>query len=95
MAYIGTDPNDDCGDTLTPNDERGPGFGEPLSPLPPDFNDDRFMDITDIVVVAGSFGQAVPPALARLDVSTNPPDGFVDITDIVAVAALFGQSCTP
>ncbi len=90
---IGTDPFDDCADTSTPNDERGPGFGEPLSPLPPDLNDDRFMDITDIVAVAGSFGLSVPPALARLDIAPDPPDGFVDITDLVRVASLFGQSC--
>ena len=92
-VIIGTDPFDDCADTSTPNDERGPAFGEPLSPLPPDLNDDRFMDIADIVIVAGSFGQSVPPALARLNVAPDPPDGFVDITDIVAVASLFGQSC--
>ena len=52
------------------------------------------MDITDIVVVAGSFGQAVPPAPARYDIAPDPPDGFVDITDIVRLAGLFGQICT-
>ncbi len=94
-VIIGSDPLDDCADTSTPNDERGPGFGEPLSPLPPDLNDDQFIDISDIVVVAGSFGQAAPPALARHDVAPDPPDGFVDITDIVKLAGLFGQSCAP
>ncbi len=94
-AIIGTDPLDACADTSTPNDERGPAFGEPLSPLPPDLNDDQFMDIDDIVAVAGSFGQAVPPAPARANIAPDPPDVFVDITDIVAVAGLFGQSCTP
>ncbi len=97
-AIIGTDPFDDCADTSTPNDERGPAFGEPLSPLPPDLNDDRFMDITDIVALAGDFGQAVAPvgtAQPRHDIAPDPPDGFVDIQDIVRLAALFGQSCTP
>ncbi len=86
---------DDCADTSTPNDERGPAFGEPLSPWPPDLNDDRFVDITDIVPVASWFGSAVPPAPARYDIAPDPPDGFVDITDIVRLAGLFGQSCTP
>ena len=90
----GLDPLDACADTSTPNDERGPGFGEPLSPLPPDLNDDRFMDITDIVVVAGFFGQTVPPAPARVNIAPIiAPDGFVDFSDITKMAAFFGLGC--
>ncbi len=60
---------------------------------PADINNDTFFDITDIVAIASSFGQAAPPAPARHDIAPDP-DGFVDITDIVAVAAFFGQGCT-
>ena len=46
-AFLGTDPIDKCADTPTPFDERGPDFGEPLSPWPPDINDDGKTTLTD------------------------------------------------
>ncbi len=61
---------------------------------PADVNNDGRSDITDIVAVTASFGQAVPAVPARHDVASDP-DGFVDISDIVAVVASFGQSCAP
>jgi hypothetical protein len=83
VGYIGTDPLDACPDD--PSDDANPA----------DINNDTFFDITDIVLVAGSFGQAVPPAAARHDIAPDPPDGFVDMSDMVALADFFGQSCTP
>ncbi len=77
----GTDPFDACPDD--PSDDANPA----------DINNDTFFDITDIVALAGNFGQAVPPAPPRHDIAPDPPDGVVDITDIVTVATLFGQSC--
>jgi len=83
LVFIGTDPLDDCADDA----------GDDANPA--DVNNDTFTDIGDIVALAGSFGQSVPPALARHDVAPATPDGFVDITDIVRLANFFGQSCTP
>jgi hypothetical protein len=49
-SFIGTDPNDSCADTTTPNDERGLAFGEPLSPWPTDTNDNgRLTTIADLL----------------------------------------------
>jgi hypothetical protein len=79
----GTDPFDDC-----PDDEFDDAW-------PADLNNDGISDITDIAIVAASFGRAAPPAPARHDVAPHPPDGVVDISDIGALAALFGQSCAP
>ena len=45
-AFLGTDPTDKCADTTTWFDERGPDFGEPLSPWPPDINDDGKMTLS-------------------------------------------------
>ena len=81
--FIGTDPCDAC-----PDD---PGHDAWAA----DTNNDTFSDIADIVAIAGSFSQAVPPAPARHDIAPDPLDAFVDITDIVRIAAFFGQSCTP
>ncbi len=82
-VIIGTDPVAAC------------ATGSVHAAHPADLNNDTVFDITDIVLVAGSFGQAAPPAPARHDVAPDPPDGFVDITDIVKLAGLFGQSCAP
>ena len=80
-VIIGTDPLDACADDLA--DDANPA----------DNNNDTFFDITDMVIVAGWFGTAAPPAPARYDIAPDPPDGFVDISDIVRLAGLFGQSC--
>jgi glucose/arabinose dehydrogenase len=91
----GTDILDRCADTTTPNDERGPAFGEPPSPWPPDINDDRLVDVIgDISVVAGAFG--LPQAPARYDIAPDPPDGLIDVIgDISRMAGLFGTACVP
>ena len=80
---IGTDPFDACADD--PSDDANPA----------DVNNDTFFDITDIVALAGNYGQSAPPAAARHDIAPDPPDGFVDLTDMVTMAGFFGQSCAP
>lgn len=79
-VIIGTDPVAAC------------ATGPVHNAHPADLNNDTFFDITDIVLVAGSFGQTGP---ARHNIAPDPPDGFVDITDIIKLAVLFGQSCAP
>ena len=80
-AIIGTDPFDNCPDS--PTDDAWPA----------DINNDAASDISDLVVISGSFPRSVPPAAARHDIAPDPPDGFVDITDMVRIAGHFGQSC--
>jgi hypothetical protein len=81
-SVIGTNPLDNCA--------GAPGGGDAW---PGDINSDTFVDISDIALVGGNFGTAVPLAPARHNVAPDPPDGFVDITDIVRVGSLFGKSC--
>ena len=78
---VGTDPGASC--SSSPTHDANPA----------DVNNDTFSDIGDIVTLAGSFVQAVPPAPARHDIAPDPPDGVVDIGDLVAIANFFGQSC--
>lgn len=87
---IGTSALDNCADTPAPNDEADDKW-------PADLNDDRFSDGTDITIVAGSFGKAVPSqAPARHNLApVNGPDGFVDGTDITVLAGFFGHACGP
>lgn len=83
--YIDTDPFDDCADTGTPNDEHP-------DPWPPDFDDNRVVDITD----AGMFIDAFPSALgspgydARFDLQ---PNGLIDISDASIFLNHFPSSC--
>ncbi len=78
-TIIGTNPNLACG----------------TNAWPPDLNSDTHVDISDMAILAGSFGLTVPPAPARYDIAPDPPDRIIDVTDIARVAGLFGASCTP
>jgi len=77
--YAGTNPVDACG----------------ADAWPADINNDTFSDTADIARVTAWFGQAVPPAPARVDIAPDPPDRYVDTADIARMTALFGQSCMP
>jgi hypothetical protein len=92
--FIGSDPSDHCADTTTPNDERGPAFGQPLSPWPPDINDNRATNLSDVVAFAPVFNTSPPnPAYkARFDLNAS---GGVNLSDVVAIGPFFNKSCTP
>jgi hypothetical protein len=77
--FVGTDPLDDCADTPTPNDETGVG----VSPWPPDFNDNGFTDIGDLVALADHWTYLGNPYGIRHDLNAN---GMCDIGDLVALA---------
>ena len=97
-SSIGTDPDDPCADTITANDERGPAFSEPLSPQPPDFNDDTFVDITDVSLAGPpvfniSQGKGDNPDYdERFDLNA---DDFVDITDVSLMGPPFFNISVP
>jgi hypothetical protein len=54
-----------------------------IQPLQCDTNSSGQVNIADVQVVAGAFGQTVPPAPATYDLR---PDGQIDLWDITAVS---------
>jgi putative hemolysin len=73
---LGTDPADDCADTSDANDETGAG----VSPWPPDFNDNGFIDIGDLVALRNHWVPLGETYAARFDLNAN---GLCDIADLV------------
>ena len=73
-----------CPATTTPNDEDPDAW-------PPDFNDDRSVNITDVLAMKPYFNTSVPPTPPRYDIV---PTGAVNITDILGLKPYFNKSCT-
>lgn len=88
-AFMGTDHLTACPTTSTANDEDPDAW-------PPDFDDNQFVNITDVVQVIPPYfgsGEGDPDYSERRDLA---PDGFINITDVVKVLPpVFGSSCTP
>jgi hypothetical protein len=91
-TFVGTDPNDGCADTTTPNDERGPAFGEPLSPWVPDTNDNGLVQIGDLLSVGAALNTSPPNPnyTNRFDWNGN---GSVSISDLLTVGAFLNKPC--
>jgi hypothetical protein len=95
-GVIGTDAADPCADTLDSSDERGPGFGEPLSPWPPDIDDNRVINILDV-------GEVLPPWFGLSSDHPNweprrdlDPNSVINVLDVgKMLPPWFGQSCSP
>ena len=94
-SVIGTDATDPCPDTTDPSDERGAAFGEPLSPWPPDIDDNRVINVLDV-------GEVLPPYFGldsndpgwepRRDLHAN---GIINVLDLgQMLPPWFGQSCS-
>ncbi len=84
--YMGTNVNLACPLTSVPDDEV-------VDAWPPDFNDDTFVDITDVNRMSAQRIGAMrgdPDYNPRYDLNA---DGFIDITDKAAVTNRFGQTC--
>lgn len=92
-AFLGTDPADRCADTTATFDERGPAFGEPLSPWPPDINDDGKTTVSDALAYAPVWlaisGQDAAYD-ARYDLNG---DGKITVPDVLSMAPFWLQSC--
>jgi hypothetical protein len=92
---LSTDPQDACADTITANNERGFDYYEPISPWPPDFDDNRTINIIDTFqVLPPIFGSVSgdPNYYARSDLV---PDGVINIADVFKVMPpVYGSSCT-
>ena len=91
-TFIGTDPTDGCADTATRYDERGPAFGEPLSPWPPDINDDGRTSLSDALAFSPAFLKIKPdPAYdPRFDFNA---DERVSLSDVLSIAPYFLKFC--
>ena len=86
-ATSGTDSTMTAEITTTTTVEMPPPPPTPLPPPTPwDVNDDGTVDIRDLVLVAGQFGQSAE----SLEGDVNG-DGAVDILDLVLVASHFGE----
>src|SRR3990172_3679502 len=72
-----------CPVTATADDEGS-------DPWPVDFNDDRTVDISDVLALKPVFNSAVPPASPRYDL-VDP--GLVDISDVLALKPFYGVTC--
>ncbi len=92
-TFLGTHTTDKCADTATPFDERGPDFGEPLSPWPPDINDDGKTTMQDALPFGAHWnttsGQDANYS-ARYDLNG---DGKVTLPDVLSLAPFFLQFC--
>jgi lysophospholipase L1-like esterase len=93
-VFVGTDPADRCADTTAPDDERGPAFLQPLSPWPPDINDDRSVTLADVLRYIPAFNSVAPgpPYDKRFDMNAS---NSVTLADVLQFIPFFNQSCTP
>ncbi|MBI3975071.1 MAG: thrombospondin type 3 repeat-containing protein [Armatimonadetes bacterium] len=85
-TFLGTLPLVQCAADTTTNNEAP-------DPWPPDFDDDRDVDIFDVLKMKPFFGSpGANPYSARHDLQGQ--DGDVDIFDVLAIKPFFGKSCT-
>jgi hypothetical protein len=89
-AAIGTNPNDQCANSAGPNNE-------PVDAWPPDTNDDRVANLSDLVLFGDWFNIVGPnppnPAFnPRFDLNAN---NSVNISDIVVTGPFFNKACSP
>jgi YVTN family beta-propeller protein len=80
---IGTFSFVPCDGTTTANDESYDAW-------PPDFDDSKSVNITDVLALKPVFGTGVPPASARLDIQ---PGNGINIGDVLAMKPFFNMSC--
>jgi hypothetical protein len=82
---IGTLANIMCSATLEAHDESP-------QPWPADFDDNRKVDISDVLAIKPDFGGTVgETASARSDLI---PDGTIDISDVLKLKPFFNKTCS-
>lgn len=83
--YLGTDPTKKCPTTATADDEV-------VDAWPPDFNDNRVIQIDDVNAISARFNRAAEGTNRRYDLNG---DGWIRVDDVYLVSSRFGQSCIP
>jgi hypothetical protein len=91
-VLMGTDPLDECADTSDPNDERGPDYSEPLSPWPPDFNDNGRVTSGDLQLFAQHYADPLTYD-RRYDLNASGPPRITS-GDMQVFAKYYLGSCT-
>jgi hypothetical protein len=85
-TYMGTDAADNCPATTVAGDEA-------VDAWPPDNNDDRKANLTDILAYIPVFNLvAATPAQKRYDMNSS---GKIDLTDILMFIPYFNITCVP
>ncbi len=88
--FMETDAADGCADTTAPNDETAPG----VSPWPPDFNDTRTTNLSDISLMSPSYNKSLGQAgyNPRVDVNAS---SVVNLSDVSLMSPFYNRTCTP
>jgi hypothetical protein len=94
-TFLGTDPTDQCADTVGDEgfmDERGLAYDEPLSPWPPDINDNGQVEFGDALAYYLVFNAYVGDLNydVRYDLTG---DDWDDFADILTMAPFFNEYC--
>ncbi len=59
------------------------------APLPGDIDNDKIVNVADLVIFLGNFGASVPPNTG----GDNNGDGFVNVNDLTFLLGVFGTAC--
>lgn len=82
-----------CSNGCDPPDPPDPPANgvDPLNPPSPDVNNDGFVNVLDLAMIAGAYGASAGSGLynAKVDLDEN---GSVDICDVAICALAFGQN---
>jgi hypothetical protein len=84
--FIGTNPNAACSSTTTPNDEA-------VDAWPPDFNDDKTVDLLDGNVLRNLFNSHTGDGVYQKRYDLNA-DGAIDLLDAQAIRVPYGTTCS-
>jgi hypothetical protein len=82
---VGTNPLDRCADTPTANDEADDKW-------PPDFDDNRSVNVVDFTLWKVDYPSPPKPLNARADLNAS---GSVNVLDFGAWRPYFGTACAP
>lgn len=83
--FVGTNPNQPCSSTTTANDEATDAW-------PPDFNDDKKVDIMDVTLLRARFGSNLGDATYQKRFDLNA-DNTIDILDVNAIRVPYDTVC--
>jgi hypothetical protein len=88
--YMTTNPNSRCPADTTSNNEATDAW-------PPDFNDNRSVNVTDVLTMKPPFGKSVgqPGYDPRMNLAGAPATESINVTDVLKLKPVFGTTCTP
>jgi glucose/arabinose dehydrogenase len=86
-SFLGTNAADQCANTAATNDE-------PTDAWPPDVNDDRVANLSDVIAFGPTFNTRGPdpPYNKRFDLNAS---NTVTLSDVVLYGPYFNKTCSP